>query len=280
MKIIIAQSAGFCCSVQKAYENIITLRNKFPTTDIQILGELVHNNHVNKVLKDTYNITTIQSLSEYKGAIVVMRTHGEARQTYDYLQKHGIHYYDFTCPTVKYVQNIAKQLNDKGYRVIICGKKDHPEVIGIASYVKDPIIVSKPDDLPLNIIQYHDKIGILSQTTHNPIVFEEVKAKLVKKVKELKAFNTICPSTVQRKKESLKIAKISNCMLVIGSPTSSNTQELAHFCKGSGKPVYCIETAKQLQPHFFRCARKVGVTASASTPDFVIQEIVSKLEKM
>ena len=275
MKVICAKYIGFCPGVGRAWNLVkkTTLDKKKP---IYLLGELIHNEQAIEKLK-SWGIKMIEKPSEIKDkrGVVIIRAHGEPPQTYQKLKKLRLKLVDTTCPNVIKIQKLASQLNKEGVFVVICGKKDHPEPKATLGYAKKGIIIESLEDAQK--ISPRKKIGLLSQTTFSPSLFEEISKILEKKAKIFKAFGTFCQVTHLAQKEAQKVAKKVNLMIVVGGKHSSNTKRLVEVCKKI-IPTYHIETAQELEKGRFKKIKKVGLTAGASTPDWIIKEVKQWLE--
>lgn len=254
---------------------------------VYVLGQLIHNQQVIEHL-DSKAIRTVSSLEEIPpGSICVIRTHGAPPEVVEEAQAKGIEVSDATCPDVRLVQNKAIQLAEEGYTVVVVGKEEHPEIIGIKAYSQR---VSGANIVAINkITEIEDKlrdlpkrrIGVVSQTTQMEENFFEMVKALSKVAKELKVFNTICPATYFRQNSALELTGKVEFMVVIGGKNSANTTHLAEICRAQGTETIHIETYKELK----NCAALekadiIGVTAGASTPDWLIQEVLEYLQTL
>lgn len=268
--------AGFCPGVKRAW-GLVEKTVKGKPNSVYILGELIHNKQAIEKLGE-WGIKTINSLGEIKGKSVVMiRAHGEPPQTFQKLKNLKLKVVDTTCPSVAQVQKLANQLEKEGYQVVLCGENDHPEAIATIGYTKKGLIIGSVEEakkIPSGKI-----IGVISQTTFSPIVFQKICRLLKKKAAGFKSLGTICNITQMAQKEAREIAKKVDIMIVVGGKNSSNTKRLAEVCKEIG-PTHHIETAAELKNEWSKKAKKVGLTAGASTPDWIIDEVKLKLEKI
>jgi 4-hydroxy-3-methylbut-2-enyl diphosphate reductase len=277
MKIIIAKYLGFCTGVNRAYNLAIKTAKK--GGPVYMLGYLVHNQKVIDELKEK-GIHTVKDISDVpKGATgyLIISAHGLSPKKYEQAQKTGLKIIDTTCPWVKKPQEIAKKLVDDGYHVVIVGDKNHAEVIGIVGWAggKAQVIDSVKD---IRKVDFHDKIGVIAQTTQSPQVFEDVVNGLVSKTNELKMFNTICEATSQRQRSAQDTAKRGEIMLVIGDSKSANTRRLKELCEETGAKTYQIDSADSLDLNLLKGFDIIGITAGASTPAYVIDEVINKLK--
>jgi (E)-4-hydroxy-3-methyl-but-2-enyl pyrophosphate reductase len=277
--IILAESAGFCFGVKRAVENALKIKQKY-NKKIYTLGPLIHNNDVVSYLKDndifTIDIEQIENLKAQD--VVIIRSHGVSKSIYDKLSEKDIIIEDATCP---YVSNIQKKVNNyyqSGYNIVIVGDKDHPEVVGINGWCENKAIISKDgsnlDDLP-------NKVCVVSQTTEKQENWEKVLNKIAKKSKEILAINTICSATDVRQKNAETLSKEVDAMVVLGGYNSSNTTKLYEICKKNCKNTFHIENAKELPSILLNSKNitSIGVTAGASTPDWIIKEAISKMSE-
>ncbi|NLK21231.1 MAG: 4-hydroxy-3-methylbut-2-enyl diphosphate reductase [Epulopiscium sp.] len=277
-EIIIAEHAGFCFGVKRAVEMTVN-HEKIGGTDTYTLGPLIHNSDVINRLKDNdINPITnneIESLSNKDN--IVIRSHGVTKDTIDKIKKTGANMIDATCPFVSSIHKKAKRYHDLGYQIIIVGDKNHPEVIGINGWCDNTAIITK-DGSDLNNLP--DKVCIASQTTERLINYETVVNIVSKKCKEVIAFNTICNATKERQNSADEVSKRVDLMIVIGGKNSSNSKKLFEICSINCKNTIFIENSKELSKDIINQndIRKIGITAGASTPDWVINDIINKIK--
>lgn len=282
--ILVAEHSGFCHGVQKAVDKTLAVGE---TSDkpVYVLGQLIHNQQVIDHL-DAKNIRTVKSLDEVPpGSVCVIRTHGAAPELVDAAEAKGVEVSDATCPDVRLVQNKAIQLAEEGYTVVIVGKDEHPEVIGIKAHSERVngariVAINKIEEIPEKLKDLPKRrIGVVSQTTQMEEAFFEMVKELSKVAKELKVFNTICPATYFRQNSALELAGKVQFMVVVGGKNSSNTTHLAEICRAQGTETIHIETYKELEGLApLLEADVVGVTAGASTPDWLIQEVLDYIQ--
>jgi 4-hydroxy-3-methylbut-2-enyl diphosphate reductase len=284
--ILLAEHSGFCHGVQKAVDKTLAV-GESSEKPVYVLGQLIHNQQVIDHLDDK-SIKTVSSLDEVpQGSVCVIRTHGAPPEVVEAAEAKGIEVQDATCPDVRLVQNKAIQLAEEGYTVVIVGKEEHPEVIGIKAYsarIPGAKIVAinntadieeKMKDMPRR------RVGVVSQTTQMEENFFEMVKELSKVAKELKVFNTICPATYFRQNSALDLAGKVQFMVVVGGKNSSNTTHLAEICKARGTDTIHIETYKELENcTALEAADVVGLTAGASTPEWLIQEVLDYIQKL
>ncbi len=298
--ILVAEHSGFCHGVQKAVDKTLAVGENAKTTTgkpVYVLGQLIHNQQVIDHL-DSKSIRTVNSLDEVPpGSVCVIRTHGAPPQMVEQALEKGIDVSDATCPDVRLVQNKAIQLAEEGYTVVIVGKDEHPEVIGIKAHSErvaagnSPentggsgriVAINKIEDIPAKLQDLpRRRIGVVSQTTQLEENFFEMVKELSKVAKELKVFNTICPATYFRQNSALELAGKVQFMVVIGGKNSSNTTHLAEICRAEGTETIHIETYKELEGcDALQKADVIGVTAGASTPDWLIEEVLEYLQRL
>jgi 4-hydroxy-3-methylbut-2-enyl diphosphate reductase len=271
MKVRIAKNSGFCFGVKRAINMALEASNAHD--NIVTLGPLIHNPQMVERLKKA-GINSVNSISEISNSPVIIRSHGVEKAVKDTLLKHGVHVIDATCPYVSKTQDYAKELSENGYRVIIYGDANHPEVIAMKSYVQgEALIISHPEQLKNKKFQ---KVGVISQTTRNSEEFRSLVCQLVPYCNELKIINTICSATNIRQESTLVLAKISDLMIVIGGKNSSNTKMLANICQNITE-THHIETEQEIEASWFDKKENVGITAGASTPDWIIVEVYNKI---
>lgn len=284
--IKLAKHAGFCYGVKRAVETTKRLKSENNDKQIWVLGELIHNSHVINELSNL-GIHTVDELPSNGCGICVIRSHGASPAVFEDIKNKGYEIVDLTCPDVKKVQQKAIQLIQDGYTLVIVGKPEHPEVAAIranAEIYGDNIIVA-PDVESLSgyeqEIKSKKKIGVVVQTTQRIENLKKIVDYLTGISKELLIFNTICASTSLRQNEARNLAQESDLMIVVGSRKSANTTHLAEILTGI-TPTIHIETAKELSQHgaLLDRAQNIGITAGASTPQKIIDEVIFELEKL
>ena len=283
--IKLAKFAGFCYGVKRAVETAKQLKAENPEKNIYILGELIHNTDVINEL-EALGIKTIYEVPQKGDGICIVRSHGEAPDVFEKLQNAGFEVVDLTCPDVKKVQQRAIELAKNDYFVVIVGKSNHPEVVAIKAnadlYSKNVIVATTIEEiLPYEKeIKAHKKVGIVVQTTQMISTLNEISAYINSIAKEILIYNTICQSTSMRQKEAVDLAKESDFMIVAGSKKSANTTHLAEIVKEYTKTVH-IENDCELANYeeFLKNAKNIGITAGASTPENVINNVIRYIKK-
>ncbi|QRN86274.1 bifunctional 4-hydroxy-3-methylbut-2-enyl diphosphate reductase/30S ribosomal protein S1 [Clostridia bacterium] len=273
MIIRVAKTAGFCYGVRRAIDIAQKARDEHGF--IYTYGPLIHNAQEVERLKS-------QGIMEIKDAssadYLVIRSHGIGKDTRESLQDSN-NLIDATCPNVSKAQRLCSRLEKEDYHCIIVGDKDHPEVLGLLEWGgKNAIAVTSVAEIPESILGC--KVALLSQTTQDERLFKEIEKWLTERVADLKVYNTICLATSSRQKEAIELAEISDVMIVIGGKHSANTNKLFSIIRETKTPVYHIEEACELKNKWFASTDTVGVTAGASTPDWIIEEVVVAMEEI
>ncbi len=287
--IKLAVHAGFCYGVKRAVETTKKLKAQNPDKEIYVLGELIHNTQVINELKEL-GIKTVDKLPEGGTGICVIRSHGASYEVFEDIKNKGYELVDLTCPDVKKVQDRAIQLAQEDYFLIILGKEEHPEVVAIMADAqkfaknKDRVCVAKNLDALKKIeatIKKEPKIGIVIQTTQRIEYLKEVLDYLAPISKELRVINTICASTSLRQNEAKNLAKESDLMIVTGSKKSANTTHLAEILTPLTKTIH-IEDDNELDNYkeLLQNADNIGITAGASTPDYIINKVIDKIKNI
>lgn len=278
-KVTLANKAGFCFGVKRAVEETIRLREKY-NKDIYTLGPLIHNNDVVKSLekKGIHSITLEEAYNLKKNDVVVIRSHGVGKNVFDHLRKNNVIIENGTCPYVRNIQQKVEEYYNKGYNIIIVGDDKHPEVIGINGWCNDTAIISKDGE---NIDAIKSKVCVVSQTTEKQSNWEKVLNRIISLAKEIVAFNTICNATEERQESANKLSKEVDLMIVLGGYNSSNTTKLYEICKKNCENTYHVEKVDLSLLNMIgnENINKIGITAGASTPEYVIEEAISKMKK-
>jgi 4-hydroxy-3-methylbut-2-enyl diphosphate reductase len=276
MKIVLAQSAGFCFGVKRATQ--MAFEASQTHEQIHSLGPLIHSPQVVEKLEQQ-GVRVCNQVADIPGGTVVVRSHGITAEEQQQLAAKSLEVIDATCPFVKKAQEYATHLSEAGYLLVLVGEADHPEVQGIYSYAKGKVIViaSAADVCSLPKTK---KIGIVAQTTQSLENLQEIVAVCLGKTKELRVYNTICDATTVRQDEARKISAAVDLMLVIGGYNSANTRRLATLCEEQQPRTFHIETAEQIKADWFAEIESVGITAGASTPRWIIDEVLARLQKI
>ena len=274
MKIILAQQAGFCFGVKRATQMAFEAADKGGKTFT--LGPIIHSPQVVQKLEEM-GVGVLKSISELDNGVIIIRSHGVASGELDAAVRKNLEIVDATCPFVKKAQEHVKRLSETGYDVVVVGDEDHPEVQGIVSYAKGKVYVVGSGEEAAKLGKM-GKIGVVAQTTQSFENLKSVVLECLMKGSEIRVFNTICDATAVRQEEAKELAKKVDCMVVIGGYNSANTKRLAEVCSELQPKTYHIETAQQLDHRWFKGVETVGVTAGASTPKWLIDEVIERIE--
>ncbi|MBI3990734.1 MAG: 4-hydroxy-3-methylbut-2-enyl diphosphate reductase [Candidatus Omnitrophica bacterium] len=275
MKVILSKPSGFCFGVKRAVKLSETALGD-GTRRVFCLGPLIHNPLVVRHFHEK-GVKVIKRLSEgeNKGKVII-RTHGTRPEVLIEAGKLGIELVDATCPFVKSSQHIVKRLVQEGYQVLICGDKNHPEIESLFGFAGGKAQIIDPDSKKFPVMG--KRIGILAQTTCSISGFLKiVNALLNRDFIELRVFNTICDDTVRRQKAALELARKVDLILVIGGKNSANTRRLFQICRETGVETHHIERSGQLRAEWFKNKSRIGIASGASTPDWLVEDVLSKI---
>ena len=275
MNVTVAKTAGFCFGVKRAVEKVYEQIEK-GKTPIYTFGPIIHNEEVVRDLEErgVKVLETAEELRQLTDGVVVIRSHGVGKDIYDILEKNGIEIIDATCPFVKKIHRIVSEQNENGRRVIIVGNGKHPEVEGIKGWGNDDtLVIETAEEFEKLQISDGEKLCIVAQTTFNYNKFQDLVEKISKTRYDILVLNTICNATQERQVEARQIASQVDVMIVIGGRNSSNTQKLYEICRRECKETYYIQTLKDFKPEKAGSVRSVGITAGASTPNQIIEEV-------
>ena len=274
MEVILAKSSGFCFGVKRAVDKVYEQTEKGKR--IYTYGPIIHNEEVVKDLEKK-GVKVLESKEELKAlseGSVVIRSHGVPKEIYDLIEEKGLECIDATCPFVKRIHNIVQKESEEGRRIIIVGNNGHPEVEGIKGWSKTTAVVIESQEEAENFKAKEDeKLCIVSQTTFNYKKFKELVEIFQKKGYDIIVANTICNATEERQKEASELAAKVDAMIVIGGTHSSNTRKLYELCKSECENTYYIQTLENLQLELPNSVELVGITAGASTPNKIIEEV-------
>ena len=271
MEVILAEYLGFCYGVKRA----IKIARENADGKSCTLGPIIHNPQMVARLKSE-GVDSVENISDMKEGTIIIRSHGVGPQVYAEAESKGLKIVDATCPYVKKAQLSAKKLVEEGYKVIIIGEKNHPEVKSIFEWSNKEAIILETEEEAKQLSSCQ-KLGIVSQTTVSGERFKKIVSQLIDKSSEIKILRTICTATDQRQAAATELAKNVDAMIVIGGKNSANTTRLAQLCEQTCK-TYHIETAKELSPEWLNQIEKIGITAGASTPDWIIWEVQKKCQ--
>ncbi|WP_428071684.1 4-hydroxy-3-methylbut-2-enyl diphosphate reductase [Candidatus Avelusimicrobium alvi] len=277
--VTVAKSAGFCPGVKRAIDKVLELEaaGKKP---VYTIGPLIHNKQVTDMLaaKQITSIDRPQDAAD-KSGVLVIRAHGITPRFQQEVQSCGMEVVDATCPLVKHAQNIIAQYAAQGYHTVIVGDGGHAEVIGLLGYTQGKgVVVSGPEEAAR--LPHFDKVNVVSQTTQKESVFYETAEEIKKHADECQISNTICQPTKDRQKETIELAKSADLVIVVGGRHSANTARLALLCKGLAPAVLHVETEDELEAAPVTHAKKIFITAGASTPNWVIDRVAARVREL
>lgn len=282
VEIVVAQNAGFCFGVKRAVKlaeesSVYAEEGKRVFT----LGPIIHNPQEVGRLRNM-GVKPLEEEELQEGDAIIIRSHGIPPDEERKLKEKGLKVIDATCPYVKAVHDAVCQLTREGYFVVLVGEKNHPEVIGTLGYLKEcggrGIVVESLEDLR-EAFKY-ERVGLVSQTTQSEQFFKEVVGELALWVKELKVINTICNATSVRQEDVYTLAPKVDVMVIVGGKNSGNTRRLHSISKSLNPNSYHIETPEELREEWFEGVKKVGITAGASTPDWIIESVKVKIREI
>jgi len=283
MRILLAETLGFCFGVQRAVDMIekAARQNAPGKTPIYMLGKLVHNRQVVERLA-SLGARLVTSLAEVPdNSVAVISTHGVGPDIIDQAAQRGIALIDATCPFVRRIHRTVAQMAKDGFTIFVFGDAGHKEVQGILAWARGKATAIQS---ATEVETRARKIGLVAQTTQNiqayRQIIQEIAGRYIGKIAELRVADTICDATAQRQAAARKLARQVDVMLVVGGTDSANTRRLAELCLAAGTPTYAIEEAAQIDPSWLAGKENVGITAGASTPDWVIKEVVERLQSL
>ncbi len=274
--IKVASKAGFCFGVKRAV-SIAFESAKNNSSCVYTIGPIIHNPQVVRLLEEN-GIKVLSCVDDVTpGSCVIIRSHGIPLEQLEKLRRRGVKVIDATCPFVKKAQDIVSKLVDEGYVVAVMGEKEHPEVQALLSYGKKRAFIYT--DLPKKA----ERIGIVAQTTQIPSVFFSAVCEVMRKCEgftELRVFNTVCQSTAERQLECKKLAEEADVLIVIGGRMSANTKRLVEIARSCGVDAYHVEVADEIEGSWFLGKKMIGITAGASTPEWIIDAVIERVKKL
>ncbi len=274
MEIEIAKSYGFCFGVKRAIK--IAEENPGSST----LGPLIHNNMEIERLEKDFNVSLATTLEDVKeGQATVIRTHGIPKDDLQRLKQKGGEVIDATCPFVTKPQQIVEQMSKEGYDIVIFGDVNHPEIKGVMSYATGPVhaVLGVEDVMKLHL---KERVALVAQTTRKIEIYNKIINYLVPRHKEVRVFNTICNATFENQDAARELAQRADVMIIIGGKQSSNTKQLYSICKSFCEDSYHVESEVELQKEWFEGKKLCGITAGASTPEWIIERIIGKIREI
>jgi len=275
--IVLVEGAGFCFGVKRAIDIAFDVARNYKE-GVFTLGPIIHNPHVVEKLKEL-GVYPLEELSKEKSIkTLIIRAHGIPKEKFNEIKQKDMEIIDATCPFVKRAQSLAEKLATEGYQVVIIGDREHPEVQGIFSYAGPDAIVINSSEIPI----LNKKIGIIQQTTQPLTKVKEIMNELINsrnEFEEIRIFNTLCNFTSKRLQATEKVARNVDLMIVVGGKNSANTTQLARLCKNMGVKTYHIENAQEINKEWIECITTIGITAGASTPQWIIDEVIDKIKE-
>jgi len=277
MKINMARSAGFCFGVKRALD--IAFDTAAAHDKVTMLGDIVHNEDVVRQIRKA-GIKKILALGPGSGKILLIRAHGASRAIVRAARRLGYKIVDATCPMVKEIHKIARDMERKGYKIVIIGDKKHEEVEGITGQLKNKaLVIDASKAIPAEALRGIEKACVVAQSTQNLEKTLRIVSALKRHIKDLKFFNTICRPTRMKQEEIREMPRENDVMLIIGSKKSANTKRLYEISRSLNKKSYWCQSGRDIEPEWFKGAASVGVTAGASTPNSTIAEVLKILRK-
>jgi len=270
-----AKSYGFCFGVKRAVEIAENSQNAVT------LGPLIHNPLEIKRLAENYNVKYVNSIDDIDKSIkrVIVRTHGIPKENYEKLKSKKVEIIDATCPFVKKPQEIVEKMSKDGYDIVIFGDINHPEIKGVKSYCAHDRCFVVLDIKQLENIRLKDKIATVAQTTRKINDYLKIVDYLIKNYKEVRVFNTICNATFENQEAVKELSKKADIMIIVGGKNSSNTKQLFNIAKEFSK-AYLVERENELKKEWFENKKICGVSAGASTPEWLVEKIISKIKEL
>lgn len=280
MKILIAEEAGFCFGVKRAMKMTerVVAQDCGEGEKIYTFGPLIHNPQVISRLQEK-GVAVANELEDIQNGTVIVRTHGVAPQRMAELKERVNHVIDATCPYVTKSQSYASQLHIEGYHVLIVGDQNHPEIRGVIGFINDNYTVIKTVE-EAEQLKFYPKLGVIAQTTFNVGKFNAILSKLSDKANEVRIFNTICDDTFVRQRSAAVLASQADVMIIVGGRNSANTNKLVEICRSIQSRTYHIEEVREIEQIDFQDVKNVGITTGASTPDWLIADVVERLKNL
>lgn len=277
MDVKIARTAGFCWGVRRTVDQVMAVADQ-ARGPVVTLGPIIHNPQAVARMREK-GVGTVNAIAEaVDGTTVVVRTHGAVQSELAAARARGLEVVDGTCPYVKYPQAMAERLSREGYHLVIVGDANHAEVKGVVSYAEGPCTVVRPGG-PIPAIK-DKKVAVIAQTTCIGADFERVVGALALRHKEVRAVNTICNDTEERQADARALAAEVDAVVVVGGKNSANTRHLAEICREIQPRTWHVETEDELQAGWFEGCRAVGLSAGASTPDWVVEGVAGWLRRL
>jgi 4-hydroxy-3-methylbut-2-enyl diphosphate reductase len=280
MRVKLAASRGFCFGVEDAVEIAEQAVSQHGPGRVVALGPLIHNPQVvdhleQKGLRQSGDLDTVQT-----DDVVLIRSHGASPDTMHRIAERGLRVVDATCVLVQRAQQAVTQLHEEGYHVVLIGDPNHPEVRGVVGYAPNVTVIDRGCDLEA-ALPFRERLGIVAQTTHSPEHVAEMVAEILKRpYREVKIINTLCLEVTRRQEAAVALAQEVDVMFVLGGLHSANTKEISRLCREAGCETYHLETCDQFNPKMIEGKTVAGVTAGASTPEWIVSDFVGRLEAL
>ncbi len=274
MKIELAENYGFCFGVKRA------IKIAEESVGSATYGPLIHNSKEINRLKEDFDVSLVENINSFKtGDKAVIRTHGIPKSELAFLKQRKVDVTDATCPYVTKPQQICEKMSKEGYDIVIFGDVNHPEIKGVMSYAENGVTVVE-DVAELQDKVFKEKIAVVAQTTRKVEDFMKVCNFLIRSHKEVRVFNTICNATFDNQTAVRKLSKLSDVMVVIGGKNSSNTKQLHAISKENCSNSYLVEGPDDLEASWFENKINCGISAGASTPDWIIKQVMSEIKEL
>lgn len=278
MEIVLAESLGFCMGVKRVVDMAYRALDNANNLPVVTLGPLIHNaQEIARLTKDGIAIADDATIPA--NGTVIIRAHGVAPQAYENLKARGLKIMDGTCPYVHYSQRKAVELYREGYTVVIAGDKNHPEISGILGYINNDALTVKSVEEARSLPEL-DRVGVIAQTTISPKKYRAIIDALREKSREVKVCETICDATEENQRAIRDLSGEVDLLYVIGGRHSANSNKLVETAREKCLRAMLIETADEIDPKDIRGVSRVGVSAGASTPDWMIQRVVERLREI
>ena len=276
MTIHVARSAGFCFGVKRAVRLALETAHKH-AAPVYMLGEIVHNEHVVQELAAA-GVRVVADLAEIAAGTLIIRAHGATPDVFAAARAKGLTIVDASCPFVLEIHALVRQLAEEGYTLVVIGDHGHDEVLGIAGQVTGATILASPAEAAA--LPRAARIGVVVQSTQNIENVQQIVALLAAQCRELKFFNTICAPTTQHQRDIRALPQTCEVMIIIGSRNSANTCRLTAIARALNPRTYHVESAAEVQPAWFAGVASVGISAGASTPEFIIQAVLQRIRAL
>ncbi len=280
MRVVLASSRGFCFGVEDAIETAEGAIAAHGAGRVVALGPVVHNEDVVAKLERAGlgMADNVQNVDPAKALLI--RSHGATPATYDVAKQRGLGIVDATCVLVKKAQDAVRRLHEEGYHVVLIGDANHPEVKGVIGYAPDVTVIDETTDIDA-VLPFSERLGIIGQTTLAPeSVADVIRKILLRPFREIKVINTLCLEVIRRQEAAVAVAREVDVMFVLGGADSANTAELARLCREAGCDTHHIERWDQFEPRMVAGKQTAGVTAGASTPEWIVTDFAKQLEAL